>query len=288
MSMNCKFMDANKNCTNQDCVDCDKYCPINMVGFNCDLFVPEEEVVQAEVVEAAPAPAPAAAEKFAVTMKHRTVQLPAAQALSFQFAKVSKAAGAATREMVVFGAMLEQVDDGLTRNRYNNADKGATASLKSWLEQNCPEINYQTAKSYQRAAEGVRVLAKMADDVPLLPLMGAEPIADEALRKTREEILGVIASSSLNLLRRAALPLPVGNKLKGTHGLAQGRRALTAEEQAAEAEKTMRDLVGSIGAYLRGPWFGMLTLESQDDFLGNLRHYVDTIEDKMRKAVMAR
>ena len=248
--MNCKYMDASKNCTNQDCVDCDKYCPINMVGFNCDLFVPEEEVVQAEVVEAAPAPAPAAPETFAVTMKHRAVQLPAAQALSFQFAKVSKAAGAATREMVVFGAMLEQVDDGLTRNRHN--PDGTGVSLKSWLEANCPEINYQTAKSYQRAAEGVRVLAKMADDVPLLPLMGAEPIADEALRKTREEILGVIASSSLNLLRRAALPMPVGNKLKGTHGVAQGRRALTAEEQAAEAEKMRREILGSLGAYLRG------------------------------------
>ena len=286
--MNCKYMDASKNCTNQDCVDCDKYCPINMVGFNCDLFVPEEEVVQAEVVEAAPAPAPAAPETFAVTMKHRTVQLPAAQALSFQFSKVSKAAGAATREMVVFGAMLEQVDDGLTKKRFANADKGATASLKSWLEENCPEINYQTAKSYQRAAEGVRVLAKMADDVPLLPLMGAEPIADEALRKTREEILGVIASSSLNLLRRAALPMPVGNKLKGTHGLAQGRRALTAEEQAAEAEKMRREILGSLGAYLRGNWFSMLTLEGQDDMLGTLKHYVQTVEDKMRAAAMAR
>ena len=288
--MNCKYMDASKNCTNQDCVDCDRYCPINMAGCNCDLFVPEEEVVQAEVVEAAPAPAPAAVEKFAVTMKHRTVQLPAAQALSFQFLKVSKAAGAATREMVVFGAMLEQVDDGLTKARYNNTENkaGQGVSLKSWLEQNCPEINYQTAKSYQRAAEGVRVLAKMADDVPLLPLMGAEPIADEALRKTREEILGVIASSSLNLLRRAALPMPVGNKLKGTHGLAQGRRALTAEEQAAEAEKMRREILGSLGAYLRGNWFSMLTLEGQDDMLGTLKHYVQTVEDKMRAAAMAR
>ena len=288
--MNCKYMDASKNCTNQDCVDCDRYCPINMVGFNCDLFVPEEEVVQAEVVEAAPAPAPAAPETFAVTMKHRTVQLPAAQALSFQFSKVSKAAGAATREMVVFGAMLEQVDDGLTKARYNNTENkaGQGVSLKSWLEENCPEINYNTAKSYQRAAEGVRVLAKMADDVPLLPLMGAEPIADEALRKTREEILGVIASSSLNLLRRAALPMPVGNKLKGTHGLAQGRRALTAEEQAAEAEKMRREILGSLGAYLRGNWFSMLTLEGQDDMLGTLKHYVQTVEDKMRAAAMAR
>ena len=285
--MNCKYIqDGNCRCT--DCVDEGRACPATEPS-DCDCYTPCEampEVVQAEVVEAAPAPAPAAPETFAVTLKHRTVQLPAAQALSFQFSKVSKAAGAATREMVVFGAMLEQVDDGLTRNRHN--PDGTGVSLKSWLEQNCPEINYQTAKSYQRAAEGVRVLAKMADDVPLLPLMGAEPIADEALRKTREEILGVIASSSLNLLRRAALPMPVGNKLKGTHGLAQGRRALTAEEQAAEAEKMRREILGSLGAYLRGNWFSMLTLEGQDDMLGTLKHYVQTVEDKMRAAAMAR
>ena len=285
--MNCKYIqDGNCRCT--DCVDEGRACPATEPS-DCDCYTPCEampEVVQAEVVEAAPAPAPAAPETFAVTLKHRTVKLPMAQALSFQFAKVGKAAGAATREMVVFGAMLEQVDDGLTRNRHN--PDGTGVSLKSWLEQNCPEINYQTAKSYQRAAEGVRVLAKMADDVPLLPLMGAEPIADEALRKTREEILGVIASSSLNLLRRAALPMPVGNKLKGTHGLAQGRRALTAEEQAAEAEKMRREILGSLGAYLRGNWFSMLTLEGQDDMLGTLKHYVQTVEDKMRAAAMAR
>lgn len=291
MSKICKFRDANKNCTNQDCIECGKACPINGFGCDCDLFVPEEdvvqaEVVQAEVVETPPVPAHDAGPTFAVQVSHRTVELPAAQALSVQFARVGKTAGAAVREMVVFGAMLEKIDDGLTNDRFNSDGRGC--SLRSWLERNCPEINYQTAKSYQRAAEGVRVLAKMAADVPLLPLMGRETPADETLKKLRDDILGVIANSSLNVLRRAALPVPVGNKLKGTHGLAQGRRALTAEEQAAEAEKTMRELVGSIGAYLRGPWFGMLTLESQDDFLGNLRHYVDAIEDKMRKAVMAR
>lgn len=288
MSKICKFSDASKNCTNQDCIYCGGFCPVNGFGRDCDLFVPEEVVVEAEVVEAAPAPAHDAGPKFAVMMSHRTVELPAAQALSVQFARVGKTAGAAVREMVVFGAMLEKIDDGLTRNRYNNSDKGATASLRSWLERNCPEINYNTAKSYQRAAEGVRVLAKMAADVPLLPLMGRETPADEALRKVREDVLGVIANSSLNVLRRAALPLPVGNKLKGTHGLTRGRRALTAEEKAAEAEKMMRENVGSIGAYLRGPWFGMLTEQSQSDFLGALRHYAETVEDLMRKAAMER
>lgn len=302
----CKFSDASKNCTNQDCIECGKACPIND-HVDCDLFMPPEavepEVMTAEAVREVLVPKPVVAPdadwqapvepevmdrahdagpKFTVMVSHRTVELPAAQALSVQFARVNKTAGAAVREMVVFGAMLEKIDDALTKDRYN--PDGLGCSVKSWLERNCPEINYNTAKSYQRAAEGVRVLAKMSADVPLLPLMGRETPADETLKKVREDVLGVIANSSLNVLRRAALPVPVGNKLKGTHGLAQGRRALTAEEQAEAAEKTMRELVGSIGAYLRGPWFGMLTQQSQDDFLGNLRHYVENIEERMRQA----
>ena len=290
--VNCTFRNEGGLCMNRDCVECGLVCQSWMME-ECDCRVPVDgatptaaEVVAAEVVEAAPVPAHAAGPTFAVQVSHRTVELPAAQALSVQFARVGKTAGAAVREMVVFGAMLEKTDDALTKDRYNPDGRGC--SLKSWLEANCPEINYQTAKSYQRAAEGVRVLAKMADDVPLLPLMGRETPADAALAKVREDVLGVIANSSLNVLRRAALPMPVGNKLKGTHGLSQGRRALTAEEKAAEAEKMMRENVGSIGAYLRGPWFGMLTEQSQSDFLGALRHYAATVEDLMRKAAMAR
>ena len=99
MSKICKFSDASKNCTNQDCIECGKACPINGFGGDCDLFVPEDEVVEAEVVEAAPAPAHAAGPTFAVQVSHRTVELPAAQALSVQFARVGKTAGAAVREM---------------------------------------------------------------------------------------------------------------------------------------------------------------------------------------------
>lgn len=290
----CKFNNDGR-CERKDCDFFEKHCGWKHhsnceFSFFAEVETAPAEVVAAEVVEAAPAPTHAAGPTFAVQVSHRTVELPAAQALSVQFARVGKTAGAAVREMVVFGAMLEKVDDGITNRRFNNSNHpdGRGCSLKSWLEANCPEINYQTAKSYQRAAEGVRVLAKMAADVPLLPLMGRETPTDAALAKVREDVLAVIANSSLNVLRRAALPVPVGNKLKGTHGLSQGRRALTAEEKAAEAEKMMRENVGSIGAYLRGPWFGMLTEQSQSDFLGALRHYAATVEDLMRKAAMAR
>ena len=213
-----------------------------------------------------------------------TLSLP--QALTTQYQAVVAATGQMLREAVKFGAMLMELETIVGKSHGGRGTDGD--GIKAWLAEHCPEINYNTAKSYQRAAEGVRVLAKMAADVPLLPLMGRETPTDAALAKVREDVLGVIANSSLNVLRRAALPMPVGNKLKGTHGLSQGRRALTAEEKAAEAEKMMRENVGSIGAYLRGPWFGMLTEQSQSDFLGALRHYAATVEDLMRKAAMAR
>ena len=43
----------------------------------------------------------------------------------------------------------------------------------------------------------------------------------------------------------------------------------------------MRQLVGDIGAYLRGPWFDMLSDSSQDDFVGALKHYVDVMNEKI-------
>ena len=149
------------------------------------------------------------------------------------------------------------------------------------MEENCPEIPYATAKSYQYAAKGIRNMLQLAADRPLLPLMGVQPLAEEEQESLRKKIIETVTGSSLNILRRASMPQAPGNALKGTHGVAQGRRALTAEEKAAEAEKTMRQLVGDIGAYLRGPWFDMLSDSSQDDFIGALKHYVDVMNEKI-------
>ena len=205
------------------------------------------------------------------------------KALKFQFDRCNKALGSATIEMIRFGAMLETVDDSLTKQRFTNADKGngQGMSLKSWMETNCPEIPYATAKSYQYAAKGVRNMMQLAADRPLLPLLGVEPLSEAETENLRKKIIETVMGSSLNLLRRASMPQLVGGALKGTHGVAAGRRALTAEEKALEAEKMMRDLVGSIGAYLRGNWFEMLVEKSQDDFVAALKHYVQTMNEKM-------
>ena len=241
-----------------------------------------DEVILTEA-EFPPAPVVEIPKTFTIVTHGREVSVETAKALNYQFMRCNKAMGSATMEMCRFGAMLEMIDDSRTKQRFTNADKGSGKglSLKAWMEENCPEIPYATAKSYQYAAKGIRNMLQLAADRPLLPLMGVQPLAEEEQESLRKKIIETVTGSSLNILRRASMPQTPGNALKGTHGVAQGRRALTAEEKAAEAEKTMRQLVGDIGAYLRGPWFDMLSDSSQDDFVGALKHYVDVMNEKI-------
>lgn len=241
-----------------------------------------DEVILTEA-EFPPAPVVEIPKTFTIVTHGREVSVETAKALNYQFMRCNKAMGSATMEMCRFGAMLEMIDDSLTKQRFTRADRGdgKGQSLKAWMEENCPEIPYATAKSYQYAAKGIRNMLKLAADRPLLPLMGVQPLAEEEQESLRKKIIETVTGSSLNILRRASMPQTPGNALKGTHGVAQGRRALTAEEKAAEAEKTMRQLVGDIGAYLRGPWFDMLSDSSQDDFIGALKHYVDVMNEKI-------
>lgn len=241
-----------------------------------------DEVILTEA-EFPPAPVVEIPKTFTIVTHGREVSVETAKALNYQFMRCNKAMGSATMEMCRFGAMLEMIDDSLTKQRFTRADRGdgKGQSLKAWMEENCPEIPYATAKSYQYAAKGIRNMLQLAADRPLLPLMGVQPLAEEEQESLRKKIIETVTGSSLNILRRASMPQTPGNALKGTHGVAQGRRALTAEEKAAEAEKTMRQLVGDIGAYLRGPWFDMLSDSSQDDFIGALKHYVDVMNEKI-------
>lgn len=241
-----------------------------------------DEVILTEA-EFPPAPVVEIPKTFTIVTHGREVSVETAKALNYQFMRCNKAMGSATMEMCRFGAMLEMIDDSLTKQRFTRADRGdgKGQSLKAWMEENCPDIPYHTAKNYQYAAKGIRNMLQLAADRPLLPLMGVQPLAEEEQESLRKKIIETVTGSSLNILRRASMPQAPGNALKGTHGVAQGRRALTAEEKAAEAEKTMRQLVGDIGAYLRGPWFDMLSDSSQDDFIGALKHYVDVMNEKI-------
>lgn len=56
------------------------------------------------------------------------------------------------REVVKFGAILNQVEEylGESRGRTHEGE-----GLKAWMEENCPEVNYNTAQSYKYMASKV-------------------------------------------------------------------------------------------------------------------------------------
>lgn len=130
------------------------------------------------------------------------------------------------REIVAFGAMMIQLEEGFSglKRRGNG--------LKGWLSEHCPEINYKTAMGYKAAAMGVRRLCRLAEDRPLLPLMGEEALTDEEQEEARETVVRTIAESSLRLLRDAAAV----QDARGGAREGAGRKRLVEEGQAlAEA-----------------------------------------------------
>ena len=150
-------------------------------------------------------PVPATAHfRRSVSSLERLSEANVARLVSAQFERVDRATGTAVMEMVVFGAILEAVDARLKARGAKHRNQHSGESLKAWLQLNCPEIHYQTAYSYLQAARGTRQLAKIADDVPLLPLMGEEPIGDRQMEKCRRKIMSILVKSSLRLLRGAA------------------------------------------------------------------------------------
>jgi hypothetical protein len=68
-------------------------------------------------------------------------------------------------EMIRFGAMMIEVDAGLDVSRHNPDGEGE--SLKSWLEDNCPAINYKTALRFKGLAEGLQFHLRIPDNWPL-------------------------------------------------------------------------------------------------------------------------
>jgi hypothetical protein len=69
-------------------------------------------------------------------------------------------------EMIRFGAMMIEVESGLERE----IGKGCIQTgetLKTWLEDNCPAINYKTALRFKGLAEGLQFHLRIPDSWPL-------------------------------------------------------------------------------------------------------------------------
>ena len=143
----------------------------------------------------------------------------AAEALSAQYAK----ALAGTREILLFGAMMDRLPTVLSRQngqQARNAGGRFDGGLKAWLAEHCPEINYHVAYGFLQLARAMaKALALPAEcDLPRLLAAPAEELSDDDAR-VRETIDEAIEGKSRRQLEfdfgiRAA-PLPTGGARPG-------------------------------------------------------------------------
>ena len=67
--------------------------------------------------------------------------------VSDQYRAVCEKTGEFFREVVKFGALLNEVESFL-----GNEQRREGSGLQGWLEKNCPEVNYKTAQGYKAMA----------------------------------------------------------------------------------------------------------------------------------------
>lgn len=105
--------------------------------------------------------------------------------VSGQYAAIETAKDNLLRECVKFGALLIEVGYYLGEARHaNNEGEG----LKSWLAENCPQINYKTAMGYKRMGEmavaqlggGSQAVAVLQDKTEVVPPGEDAPIDVES------------------------------------------------------------------------------------------------------------
>lgn len=72
-----------------------------------------------------------------------------------------------TLEILRFGAMLIEVDMSLTRETHKGGCFQTGETLKAWLEEHCPEVNYKTAMRFKSLAQGMQQYCQVPAKLPL-------------------------------------------------------------------------------------------------------------------------
>ncbi len=153
------------------------------------------------------------------------------------------------RHIVEFGALLIEVEKWLKKRGGGSYNMHAGVGLKAWLAEYAPDVDYKTAMGYKYAASGLLALADKARNRPLLVLMGEQPLSDKEEEEAREQVLSLVSSSSLRLLKAAArAERPEVGRPKG--GTSEGRRAKPplelSEEWMQRAEAAANELGGVV------------------------------------------
>ena len=209
--------------------------------------------------------------------------------VSSQYQVVCQKTGEFFREVVNFGALLNEVSDfiGEGRGRGNDGE-----GLRSWLAENCPEVEYKSAMSYKAMAAkcatmiggGTQALAVLQNkETVLAPGSDHDFIdVDAKYLEKRDELFE--KADSRRKLEQMWLRFcggkggRQGGANKGQSGT--GRRALTVEEQAKSAADEFREMIGSLFAYVvEQKKVMLLTAEEQDEFIGSLKRVAKSAEE---------
>ena len=157
-----------------------------------------------------------------------------------------RAACAGLRAIVEFGALLIEVESWIKKRPDYNRKAGL--GLKPWLAENAPEVDYKTAMGYKYAASGLLALADKARNRPLLVLMGEQPLSDAEEEAAREQVLSLVSSSSLRLLKAAArAERPELGRPKG--GTSKGKQVVAESEREAEAAEDLAAAANDLGRF---------------------------------------
>lgn len=113
-----------------------------------------------------------------------TVRADYRERVSAQYRAVCEKTGEFFREVVKFGALLNEVESFL-----GNEQRCDGSGLKGWLETNCPEINYNTAQGYKGMA--AKCAAMIGGGTQALACLQGR---DEVVEPTTQEIIDIDAS----------------------------------------------------------------------------------------------
>lgn len=72
-----------------------------------------------------------------------------------------------TLEIIRFGAMLVDIDSCLQRETAKQRNQHSGETVKGWLEQHCPDINYKCAMKYKGLAGGLQEYFRIPAKLPL-------------------------------------------------------------------------------------------------------------------------
>jgi hypothetical protein len=120
-------------------------------------------------------------------------------------------------EMVRFGAMMVEVSFNLTREigRRGGGHTPPEETLKGWLAEHCPDVNYATAMRFKLLAEGVQRACQIPAGTPLrLMLPGPAGETDAPIEWAREGSGRRLSDDRIRALRQQVWELVDGQSAR--------------------------------------------------------------------------